>query len=77
LIPHRTPCIQSDDDRARRIETHRTPCTHSGYDRARTCGTPCTASGTSSRARMAPSWEGLSSASCPSPSATPPPAPQP
>ena len=84
MIPHRTPCSHSADDRARRslhhhtlctwsaddrariFLTHHTPCTNSAHDRAGTRCTPCTSSEASPRARMAPSWEGLSSASCPS-----------
>ena len=66
LQTHRTPCTESVYDRARKLIPHRTPCSYSGYDRARTCGTPCTSSGTSPRARTAPLLEGLSSASCPS-----------
>ena len=46
--------------------TPRTPCIESADDRARTCCTPCTPSDASPRARRAPLWEGLSSASCPS-----------
>ena len=63
---HRTPCTKSADDRARIFLTHRTPCTESADDRADKRYTPCTSSGASPRARMAPSLEGLSSASCPS-----------
>ena len=71
MQPHRTPCTESADDRARRLMPHRTPCTESADDRADKRGTPCSSSGTSPRARTAPLWEGLSSASCPSCS-TPP-----
>ena len=76
LIPHRTPCTESADDRARRLMPHRTPCTVDADDRADKRCTPCTASATSPRARMAPLCKGLSSASCPSSSATPPPSPR-
>ena len=63
---HRTPYMKSAHDRARRFLTHRTPCTERADDRADKRYTPCTSSGTSPRARMAPLLEGLSSASCPS-----------
>ena len=63
---HRTPYMKSANDRARRLLTHRTPCTDRADGRADKRYTPCTSSGTSPRARMAPLWEGLSSASCPS-----------
>ena len=66
LETHRTPCTVCDDDRARILMHHRTPCTHGADDRADKRCTPCTSSGTSPRARTAPLWEGLSSASCPS-----------
>ena len=62
---HRTPCTESADDRARIFVTHRTPCTQSADDRADKRCTPCSSSGTSPRARMAPSCKELSSASCP------------
>ena len=77
LIPHRTPCTECADDRARRLIPHRTPCTACANDRADKRCTPCTESATSPRARMAPLCKGLSSASCPSSSATPPPSPPP
>jgi hypothetical protein len=44
LMPHRTPCTESADDRARRLLPHRTPCTESADDRAHrflTHRTPC------------------------------------
>jgi hypothetical protein len=66
LNHHRTPCTESADDRARILNPHRTPCTESADDRADKLCTPCTSSASSPRARMAPLWEGLSSASCPS-----------
>ena len=62
----RTPCTQSADYRARRFQTHRNPCSICAYDRADKRCTPCTSTGTSPRARMAPSCKGLSSASRPS-----------
>ena len=65
MIPHRTPCTESAYDRGRRLITHRTPCIESADDRADKRCTPCTPSGTSPRARTAPLWEGLSSASRP------------
>jgi hypothetical protein len=65
LHPHRTPCILSADDRAHRFVTHRTPCNDGANDRADKRCTPCSSSGTSPRARMAPSCKELSSASCP------------
>ena len=65
LMPHRTPCTEGADDRARIFVNHRTPCTQSADDgRADKRCTPCSSSGTSPRARMAPLSEGLSSASC-------------
>ena len=66
LMHHRTLCIFCAHDRARIFLPHRTHCTHSVDDRADKRCTPCTASASSPRARMAPLWEGLSSASCPS-----------
>ena len=66
LMPHRTLCSESAHDRARRLMHHRTPCTYGANDRADKRCTPCTPSASSPRARMAPLWEGLSSASCPS-----------
>jgi hypothetical protein len=66
----RTPCIDSADDRARRWIHHRTPCTQRAGDRADKRCTPCISTDTSPRTRMAPSCEGLSSAS--SPSSSPP-----
>ena len=70
LMPHRTLCTESAHDCARRFVTHRTPCTSLAEDRADKRYTPCTSSVASPRARMAPLWEGLSSASCPSSSST-------
>ena len=67
---HRTPCTQSADGRARRLRTHRTPCIDGATSRADKRCTPCIATEASPRARMAPLWEGLSSASSPS-SSTP------
>ena len=66
LMPHRTPCTVCADDRARRLMPHRTPCSIGAHDRADKRCTPCTPSDASPRARRAPLWEGLSSASCPS-----------
>ena len=75
---HRTPCIESADDRARRLMPRRIPCIDCAASRADKRCTPCIATEASPRARMAPSWEGLSSASCPgSPHRHHPPRPQP
>ena len=62
---HRTPCTDSAHDRARRLMPQRTPCIESANDRADKRCTPCSSSGTSPRADMAPLCEGLSSASRP------------
>ena len=66
FLPHHTPCTYLADVRAHRMMPHRTPCIDGADDRADKRCTPCTSSGTSPRARTAPLWEGLSSASCPS-----------
>ena len=75
MSPHRTPCTESADDRARRMSPHRTPCTECVSSRADKRCTPCSSTDTLPRARMAPSGEGLSSAS--SPCSTRAPSPQP
>ena len=53
-MPHRTPCTESADDRARIFVTRRTPCTESVHDRARRLmprRTPCI-DGADDRARI-------------------------
>ena len=66
LMPHRTPCTESADDRARRFLPTALLARMALDDRADKRCTPCSSSDASPRARRAPLWEGLSSASCPS-----------
>jgi len=72
---HRTPCNESVYGRVRKFQTRRTPCNDCASSCADKRCTPCTATSTSPRARMAPLCEGPSSAS--SPCSTRPPSPPP